>query len=123
MLQILRCVGRDEYATSASIGEGGDNDMHRPFFFFFDKLLHSHRDPLAVQSTRRSMCTDSNVGITWADKAKGNKRRGGGRMQFTFHSVCIVKVCIVKVCTQLAVENQEFIRLLSLSHLPCKSYV
>lgn len=78
MLQILRCVGRDEYATSASIGEGGDNDMHR-LFFFLDKLLHSHRDPLAMQSTRRSMCTDSNGGITWADEAKGNKRKGGGQ--------------------------------------------
>lgn len=64
--------------------------MHKHFFFplLFDKLLHSRRDLLDLQSTRRSLCTDSNAVVTWADKARGKET-----MQFTFHSLCIMKVC------------------------------
>lgn len=98
MLHTLRCVGWDEYATSAYIGEGGDNDI---IVFLSVELLHSCRDLLAVQCTRRSLCTDRHAGVTWADKARGEKTG------CSFHSL-FNSLCITKVCKQQNVKSETF---------------
>lgn len=79
MLQILRCVGRDEYATSASIGEGGDNDMHRPFFFFLTSCCTATETHWLCNLQDVPCAQIAMVALLGLTKQKEIKEGGGGQ--------------------------------------------